>query len=332
MNIFSWFFQNFIYQPQLNALQILYNLTGDVGFAIVCSAILVNLLIWPFFAASYINGQKLKILQPKLKDLQTKYKDDHGELMKQTMSFYKEHQVNNSSIYIGLVAQLFFAGGLFFLIKDVTAEKDLTNLLYPWVAALPKTHFNTDAFGLIPISAPASKYIWLLGLNSVLSFLYGMYTFKWSPQVKAVTSKPTDSAKVSKNNTKKTEEKPLIDSEAIQKSTQINTIYVFPILLFVINYSWPAGLNIYFVTVSLMSLLRQIAITRFYAARVDKLLKDIADSDPTSHEKNLDNDLEVLDGPAAMSEEPQPTLIIPAKDVSFKQKNPKNSKIKKKSK
>ncbi|MEM1312268.1 MAG: YidC/Oxa1 family membrane protein insertase [Patescibacteria group bacterium] len=313
MNIFSWLYTNLVYNPQVNLLQLLYNLTNDTGTSIVLLAVIVNLVMWPIFASSYINTQKIKLLQPQLKKIQDKYKKDPQESLKQTMAFNKKHNLSSGSIFITLFVQLFFATGVYFVIRDITAGQDITGNFYPFVANLPQQSLSTTAFGFIPLQASARSYIWLPLLASLLSFAYGMYTFKWSPKIK-LPEKP-------KKIVKKKDDKAL-DPEALQKSMEFNMIYGMPIILFIVNFNLPAGANIYFVTVGLMSLLRQIFLTTFYSGHTEKLLEDIAKSDPQSRDDNPANNIENTADPADSSS--QPTV------VEFVEKESKKAKPKKK--
>jgi YidC/Oxa1 family membrane protein insertase len=309
MNIFSWLYTNLVYNPQVNLLQLLYNLTNDTGVSIILLAVIVNLMLWPIFASSYINTQKIRLLQPQLKKLQEKYKSEPQESLKQTIAFNKKHNLSSGSIFTTLFVQLFFATGVYFVINDITAGKAISEHFYPFVASLPKQSLGSLALGFIPLKASTSSYIWLPLLSSVFSYLYGMYTFKWSPQVKLPV------AAVPKKTEQKSDEK-VLDPEALQKSMEFNTIYALPIFLFIFNFNLPAGLNIYFVTVGVMSLLRQIFLTTFYAGHTDKLLEEIAKSDPESVDLNPANNIENTANPADIVSQPIAVEFVKKTDIN----------------
>jgi YidC/Oxa1 family membrane protein insertase len=286
MNPFAEAYKYLVYQPQLNLLEFLFNISGDTGMAIFILAIIVNLSLWPLFAASYINSQKVRLLQPRMKALQTQYKDNQSEMIKQTMAFNRKHGIKNSSVFLVLFAQIFFASGLYFLINDVTNGKNLNDLLYPFIASLPKHGFSVDAFGFIPINSSVKDFIWLPLANAFLSFLYGMYSFRWIPKTaldkKVEEDKLAAKAKQDAENklSGKEPEESAFDPESITKSMEFNTIYVMPIFLFFVNFNLPAGLNIYFTTVSLLAFVRQFAITQYYKSHADKLVEQLAYTEP----------------------------------------------------
>ena len=319
MNIFSWLYTNLVYSPQVNLLVFLFNWTNDTGISIVLLAVIVNLLLWPIFASSYINTQKMKLLQPQIKKIQEKYKNDPQESLRQSMAFNKKHNLNSGSIFTTLFVQLFFATGVYFVIDNITKGNSISEYLYPFIAAMPQTTLTTTAFGFIPIKASAASYIWLPFLSSLFSYLYGMYTFRWSPQLKV----PGIEKPKPKSNSK--EPQTALDPEALQKSMEFNTIYALPIFLFIFNFNLPTGLNIYFVTVGLMSVLRQVFLTNYYAEHTDKLIQDIANSDPESHDNNPANNIEMLADPTDMAEQAVPVEVV----SKPKAKNKPNKKKKK---
>jgi YidC/Oxa1 family membrane protein insertase len=315
MNIFVWVFENLIYRPQLNLLQFFYDFTGDIGISIVLIATVVNLALWPLFITTYLNGQKIKVLQPKLKDIQTRYKDNQQELLKHTIEFNKKHGISNGSFLIVIIAQIFFASGLFYLTRDVSMGQ-IKIPLYQFFSS-EQANFNNVAFGFLDIGMRARNFIWLPLLNLVFSYFYGLYTFKLAPKldIESKTSqKPKDTTKKQGG----------FDSEAFQKSFEFQTLYVLPIFIFLFNFSFSVGVNIYFVTTSFLSLIRQVFVNRYYKDHTTKLIQDIAKTDPDF----LDNN--VIDVPN-LAAEAVPTKTIKKTSVDLKNTKKKLN-IKKKTK
>jgi YidC/Oxa1 family membrane protein insertase len=71
----------------------------------------VRLLLFPLTAKQARSLQKMQLVQPEIKKLQTKYKDDRQKLNEEVMKFYKENEVNPLAGCLPLVAQMpvFFA-------------------------------------------------------------------------------------------------------------------------------------------------------------------------------------------------------------------------------
>jgi YidC/Oxa1 family membrane protein insertase len=301
--VFVW--ENLIYKPQLNLLEGFYYLTGDIGWSIVLLALVINLLLWPLFGKSYVNTQKMRLLQPQIREIQEEYKSNPQQMMKETRVFYQKHNIKNSTTFLILVFQIFFATGLYRLTTDLSNGSELKGL-YPIFFENEVAQFNNIAFGFLDISDVAREHFWLPLLASIFSYLMGMYMFRWAPKPKLPEPKKKKKPK------KKEDDKPSpLDPEAFQKSLEFQSIYVFPIIIFVVNFSLTTGVAIYFVTVNFLALMRQIFLINFYRTHVDKLVKDITESDPSYRDNDPSNNLKSDIDPSSETEQP-----VPAKELS----------------
>ncbi len=78
-----------IYQPVYNALVALYNILGDFGIALIVLTIIVKVLLIPLSRTQIRSQKEMQEIQPKIKELQKKYKDDKEKLSRETL-FYKK--------------------------------------------------------------------------------------------------------------------------------------------------------------------------------------------------------------------------------------------------
>ncbi len=315
-----WIYDTIVYKPQLNLLEAFYQLTDDIGWAIVILALLVNLLLWPLFGRSYVNTQKMRLLQPQIREIQEKYKSSPQDLIRETRAFYDKHKIRNSTTILILFFQILFATGLFRLTQAISAGEELTGL-YPIFFENETAQFGQTAFGFLDITQIASTQIWLPLLAAFFSYLMGMYMFRWAPKPKLPEPKK-------KKPKKKTDDKPSpFDPEAFQKSLEVQSIYFFPIIIFFTNYFLTVGVSIYFVTVNILALARQIFMINFYRTHEDKLVEDITKSDPSSQDDDPSNNLEADVDPASETEQP-----VAAKTIKTKGKKETSDKKKSKTK
>jgi YidC/Oxa1 family membrane protein insertase len=290
MNPFSWIFENLVYRPEVNILKFFFQLTNDIGISILLLATVVNLVLWPLFIGTFLNSQKVRYLQPKIKEIQEKFKGNQQEMIKAMQVFNKKHGVNNSTFLYVIVAQILVATGLWTITSNLSHGDGGTvtiNGLYEWLYGTNSVQFNTKAFGFLDISKSANTFIYLPLLNSFFSFLYGMYSFRWAPKLPDVPKPKLKEVK------KKDDKKSAFDPESFQKSMEIQTIYFMPVFLFFINFNFPIGVNIYFVVLSLMSLIRQIYITQYYTSHTVKFVEDLAKTDP-EFEENTSNIIDTV--------------------------------------
>lgn len=100
-----------IVQWMTSLLQILYNLTSQIGLAnygiaIILLTIIIKMIIFPLTWKQMASMRKMANLQPKVKEIQKKYKDDPQKSQAAIMELYKEYNVNPMSGCLPIVIQL----------------------------------------------------------------------------------------------------------------------------------------------------------------------------------------------------------------------------------
>ncbi|MBR6231572.1 MAG: membrane protein insertase YidC [Alphaproteobacteria bacterium] len=89
---FGWFY--FLTKPFLFILQWLYKLVGNMGIAILLFATLLRLALLPVATKSYISMAKMRKVQPQLKELQERFKNDRMQLQQEMLALYKREKIN----------------------------------------------------------------------------------------------------------------------------------------------------------------------------------------------------------------------------------------------
>lgn len=84
----------FLAGPMTPVLDALATWTGSFGIAILILTLVVRLLLFPLQIKSMKSAAKMRELQPKLKELQERYKDNPEELQKRMIALYQEHNMN----------------------------------------------------------------------------------------------------------------------------------------------------------------------------------------------------------------------------------------------
>lgn len=83
-------FQQIIFE----VLRYIEGYVGDWGMSIIVLTIFVRLLLMPLTIKQTRSMYELQRIQPKIKELQKKYKDDKEKLQEETLKFYQENKVN----------------------------------------------------------------------------------------------------------------------------------------------------------------------------------------------------------------------------------------------
>jgi YidC/Oxa1 family membrane protein insertase len=98
-------------KPLFTALEWVHSALGNWGLAIITVTLLLKLLFYPLSEASGRSMAKMKLLQPRIKNLQETYKDDREKLGRAMMDLYKREKVNPASGCLPMIIQIpvFFA-------------------------------------------------------------------------------------------------------------------------------------------------------------------------------------------------------------------------------
>ena len=84
----------FLAAPMFQVLNYFHNMTNNWGWAIILLTIVIRLILFPLSAKGMIAMQKLKVVAPKLKEIQQKYKGDMQKIQAKTMELYRKEKAN----------------------------------------------------------------------------------------------------------------------------------------------------------------------------------------------------------------------------------------------
>ena len=106
---FGWF--DIIAKPCLWLMNLFYSVIPNYGVAIIILTILVKLLLWPLGQKSYKSMSEMKKIQPLMKEIREKYKDDKQRMNQEVMGLYRTYKINPLGGCLPMVVQLpvFFA-------------------------------------------------------------------------------------------------------------------------------------------------------------------------------------------------------------------------------
>ncbi|MEN6414015.1 MAG: YidC/Oxa1 family membrane protein insertase [Veillonellales bacterium] len=137
-------------------LTFFYHLTeivglANYGLAIVLMTIVIKMALYPLTAKQVRSMKGLQILQPKMKELQEKYKDKPEKLKKEMAVLYQEAGVNPLAGCLPLLVQMPILIGIFYAIRDFSYVNIPTFL---WVKDLSQA----DPTYILPVLSAASTY------------------------------------------------------------------------------------------------------------------------------------------------------------------------------
>lgn len=102
-----------IYQAMIYLLNQLHAVVGNYGWAIVILTVAIRAVLWPLNSAQTRSMKKMQELQPKIKALQAKFKDEPQKMQEAMMKFYAENSFNPMAGCLPMLVQLPIFLGLY---------------------------------------------------------------------------------------------------------------------------------------------------------------------------------------------------------------------------
>lgn len=90
----------------IDALNALSKFAGSYGVGIILLTVLIRLAMWPLGVSQQRSMKMMQTLQPKLKAIQDRYKNDPQTMQRKMMEFYKDHKFNPMSGCFPLLIQM----------------------------------------------------------------------------------------------------------------------------------------------------------------------------------------------------------------------------------
>ena len=156
MDLLGWLWNFLLVDPMTNVLVGLARVFGgNFGIAIIVFTILMKFVTWPLTSSQYKQSRAMQELQPRMQELQKKYKGkDPKKLQQETMALYQREKINPLAGCLPLLLQIpvFYA-----VYKMLTVTIEMRHApFFGWIHDLsapdPTSIFNL--FGLLPFDPP----------------------------------------------------------------------------------------------------------------------------------------------------------------------------------
>jgi YidC/Oxa1 family membrane protein insertase len=236
-----------VIQPLIDAAKAVLDFFHDSvglgwGMSIIALTVVVRAALIPLTLKQFRSMQALQRLQPEIKSLQAKYKDDKQRLNQEMMKFYQENKVNPLGSCLPLLAQLPVFLALFYMLRT-DLKKDICNKHGELARYIAEAHKKIE-------SVPCSK---VPGQKHSAEFLF----------IPDLTSKATGAVLITLillyvgSQLAST----LLMSVTADKN-QRRLFAILPIFFVVIIINFPAGLIVYWITTNLWTIAQQYIVKR----------------------------------------------------------------------
>lgn len=172
----GWFY--WFEQPIFALLHWLFETLGNFGVAIICLTFVVRGLMFPVAQRQFASMAAMRAVQPKMKALQEKYKDDKPRLQQEMMALYKTEKVNPLAGCLPIFIQIPIFFALYKVLMLTIEMRHQPFVLWIKDLSAPDPLHILNLFGLLPFTPPS-----FLGIG-VLALLLGIsmyFQFKLNP-------------------------------------------------------------------------------------------------------------------------------------------------------
>jgi YidC/Oxa1 family membrane protein insertase len=157
----DWGWFEIFEKPLFHFLHWLFGIIGNFGLAIIALTFVIRGIMFPIAQKQFQSMAAMRIVQPKMKAIQDRFKDDKARQQQEIMALYKTEKINPLAGCLPIFIQMpiFFA-----LYKVLMLTIEMRHQLVAWIQDLsapdPLTPINL--FGLLPFTPPAMIAIGIL--------------------------------------------------------------------------------------------------------------------------------------------------------------------------
>lgn len=166
---FRWFMIPIFY-----VLNWLFHTLGNFGVAIVCLTVIVRALMFPIAQKQFHSMAGMRVIQPKMKALQERYKDDKPRLQQEMLKLYQEEKVNPMAGCLPILLQIPIFYALYKVLLLTVEMRHEPFILWIKDLSAPDPLTPVNLFGYLPFTPPSFLAIGilpiLLGITMFLQF------------------------------------------------------------------------------------------------------------------------------------------------------------------
>ena len=167
----DWGWFDFFEIPIFKLLDWLFRMVGNFGVAIMALTLIIRLLMFPIAQRQFHSMAQMRIVQPKMKALQEKYKDDKQRQQQELMKLYKDEKINPLAGCLPIVIQIPIFYALYKVLMLTIEMRHQPFILWIKDLSAPDPLHILNLFGLLPFTPPS-----ILGIG-VMAVILGTTMF-----------------------------------------------------------------------------------------------------------------------------------------------------------
>ena len=258
-----------IVQPILNLLMAIYAIVpgGDFGISVVIFTIVLRFALWPLAKKQLHQAKAMRKMQPELKKIKEKYKNNSQAQGLAMMDLYKKHNISPFGSIGILLIQLPILIAIYRVVQIFALyREDLAKYTYGFMENIPvvkeliadPTHFNQNFLGFIDLTQHGiSSDGVVIGLV-ILSLLAAVMQYLLSKQM----SPSTDNGKRLRDILAEAGQGKEADQAELNAIVMRKMTKVMPVFLFFVMVSLPGALALYMATGNIVAYFQNASILK----------------------------------------------------------------------
>jgi len=166
-------------KPIFKLLDYLFKLFGNFGVAIIGLTVIIRGLMFPIAQKQFKSMAGMRAVQPKMKALQERYKDDKQKLQAEMLNLYKQEKVNPLAGCLPILLQIPIFYALYKVLLLTIEMRHQPFVLWIKDLSAPDPLTPVNLFGLLDFTPP---HIIALGVLPILLGVSMWLQFKLNPQ------------------------------------------------------------------------------------------------------------------------------------------------------
>jgi len=171
---FEWFMR-----PIFGLLIFLFHTVGNFGVAIICLTFIVRAIMFPVAQKQFQSMAAMRKVQPKMKAIQEKFKDDKARQQQEVLKLYQTEKINPAAGCLPIVIQIPIFYALYKVLLVSVEMRHQPFVLWIKDLSAPDPLTPVNLFGLIPWTPP---HLLAIGVLPILVGATQWLAMKLSPQ------------------------------------------------------------------------------------------------------------------------------------------------------
>ncbi len=218
----DWGWFRIVEKPIFYYLDWLFRMVGNFGVAIILLTLTIRLLMFPIAQRQFASMANMRAVQPKMKAIQERYKDDKPRMQQEIMALYKAEKVNPLAGCAPTLLQIPIFYALYKVLMLTIEMRHQPFILWIKDLSAPDPLTPVNLFGLLAFTPPAFLAI---GVVPILLGISMYFQFKLNPA-------PMD-------------------------DTQKQVFALMPWVLMFVMAPFAVGLQVYWITSNVLTILQQ---------------------------------------------------------------------------